>query len=290
MNPGPKYSNHDGFLMPIGFPSEHFEESLTYKAKDTDIFVTTYPKCGTTWTQNIVYLILNDGIPLPRDQKLTKIFPHLEEVGCAALETLPDPRLIKTHLPYDMTPMNSKAKYIYVARNPKDCVVSFYHHTVGFIKAYDYEHGTFNEYFDLFLDGKVDFGDYFDNLESWLKHRQDPNVLFLTYEGLKEDIRQGILSIASFLGQDYVSRLLESEECILKRVIENCSLKSMKKDAERWSSKRPEGHTEFIRKGIVGDWMSHFTPDQSERMNKKIVARLSQDQLDDLWPQLDLLN
>jgi hypothetical protein len=61
------------------------------------------------------------------------VWPHLEEVGKDFVReqaTIAGGyRLIKTHFPYGMTPMNSKAKYIFVARNPKDCVVSFYHHT-----------------------------------------------------------------------------------------------------------------------------------------------------------------
>ena len=42
------------------------------------------------------------------------------------------PRIIKTHLSYDMLPEglreNRKAKIIYVNRNPRDAVVSFYNH------------------------------------------------------------------------------------------------------------------------------------------------------------------
>ena len=49
----PKYINHDGYLVAGGFPVEGFSFSsgLSYKAKDNDLFIVTYPKCGTTWTQ-----------------------------------------------------------------------------------------------------------------------------------------------------------------------------------------------------------------------------------------------
>ncbi len=45
---GPKYTNHDGYLMPYGFPIENFSSSLKYKAEENDLFICTYPKCGTT--------------------------------------------------------------------------------------------------------------------------------------------------------------------------------------------------------------------------------------------------
>eukprot|EP00814_Leptocylindrus_danicus_P017563 CAMPEP_0116046558 /NCGR_PEP_ID=MMETSP0321-20121206/28347_1 /TAXON_ID=163516 /ORGANISM="Leptocylindrus danicus var. danicus, Strain B650" /LENGTH=173 /DNA_ID=CAMNT_0003528229 /DNA_START=68 /DNA_END=586 /DNA_ORIENTATION=+ len=158
-----KHSNHDDFLMPFGFPADNFSSSLTYEPSESDVFVSTYPKCGTTWTQHIVYTILNHGTPLQADQRMNEVFPHLEEVGCESID--------QDAPSNEMTPMSSDARYIYVTRNPKDCVVSFYFHTKGFINCYDYGGGTLEEYFELFLDGKVDFGDYFVNLKSWLRHR-----------------------------------------------------------------------------------------------------------------------
>ena len=58
----PKYRDQNGFLMPMGFPEEQFQPSLEYKPADSDIFIATYPKCGTTWMQYIVYLLKNKGI------------------------------------------------------------------------------------------------------------------------------------------------------------------------------------------------------------------------------------
>ncbi len=205
----PAYTNHDGFLLPVGFPTDSFDSALKYQAQENgvytsvcfndgwhivwstnvllcstyyylspDLFICTYPKCGTTWTQHISYLILNDGKPLPADQRLDVVWPHLEEVGKEFIETKATIaggyRLIKTHFPHKFTPANPNAKYIFVARNPKDCVVSFYHHTVGFPRHYDFAEGSFDTYFNLFLEGKVDSNDYFDFLREWLDHKDDP--------------------------------------------------------------------------------------------------------------------
>ena len=59
-------------------------------------------------------------------------------------------RVIKTHLPLDMLPPNllDICKVVFVARNPMDCCVSFYHHErqvpqMGFA-------GTFEQYANLF--------------------------------------------------------------------------------------------------------------------------------------------
>jgi hypothetical protein len=196
----PRYQVVEGFRLPLDFPRDGYLTGRRYVPEPGDIFVSTYPKCGTTWVQHIVYLLLNDGEALRPDVSLTDVFPHLEEAGREAVAALPKPRLIKTHLPLAMTPWAESARYVYVARNPFDCAVSFYHHTRGFVKHYDFAEGTFEDFFECFIRGEVDFGDYFDHLVPWHAERGKPNVCFLTYEALKRDPRPEILRIARFLG------------------------------------------------------------------------------------------
>lgn len=281
----PAYTNHEGYLMPAGFPVEGFISGLQYSAQPNDLFVATYPKNGTTWTQHIVYLILNDGKPIPADKRLNQEFPHLEEVGAEFVKNRAAVsggfRLIKTHLPYGITPQNPVAKYIYIIRNPKDTCVSFYHHTRGFVKHYDFADGSFDTYFRLFCEGKVDFGDYFTCVRSWLDHKDDVNVLFLTYESLRTDPRAGILKIAEFLDASvYPTRLLDNDEEILKEVLEHSSLKSMQKDSKRWSSDRPKEHTPFIRKGSMGGWNELLKPEQIEILDEKMRQTCSKEELE----------
>ena len=209
------------------------------------------------------------------NERLVDIFPHLEEVGKEFVEQRPlkgGSRLIKTHLPYEMTPQHSEAKYIFISRNPKDCVVSFFHHTRGFPKHYGFADGDFDVYFDLFTKGKVDFGSYFSMLRSWLDHREDDNVLFLTYEGLRRNTRDTVLSIAKFISVEVYQKLLENDEDVLMRVLEHSSLEKMKQDPLRWCSERPSEQTPFIRNGKVGAWGELLTDSQAgilDRMMKE---------------------
>ncbi|HUL82192.1 MAG TPA: sulfotransferase domain-containing protein, partial [Gammaproteobacteria bacterium] len=134
----PRYTLHDGFRMPMGFPVAGFDSGQRYRPSPGDVFVCTYPKCGTTWVQYIVYLLVHGGEPLPAGGRMDAVFPHLEEVGSAQVRALREPRLIKTHLPFGRTPWHPAARYLYVVRNPFDCAVSFYHHTRGFVRHYDF--------------------------------------------------------------------------------------------------------------------------------------------------------
>ncbi len=281
---GPRYTVHDGFRMPMGFPIEGFASGQRYRPAASDVFVATYPKCGTTWTQYIVYLLLQGGQPLAADRNINDVFPHLEEVGDAVVHALPQPRLIKTHLPFERTPWHGDAKYIYVARNPFDCAVSFYHHTRGFPRHYDFADGTWDAFFECFLRGEVDFGDYFDSLLSWWPMRTAPNVLFVTYESMLAGPEEAVRALARFLGG--AAAAAASDARLVERVVEYTSFDSMRTNQRRWSSARPADMPEFVRKGVVGDWANHFSAEQARRLADKLLARTVGTGAESLWPEL----
>jgi hypothetical protein len=281
---GPRYTLHDGFRMPMGFPVAGFESGQRYRPAPGDIFVSSYPKCGTTWAQYIVWLLEHDGRPLATDQSLTDVFPHLEEVGEGPVRRLPEPRLIKTHLPLARTPWSVHAKYVYVARNPFDCAVSFYHHTRGFVRHYDFAAGTWEVFFECFVRGEVDFGDYFDHLVSWWPRRTAANVLFLVYERMLAAPNEAVESIARFLGGRAAE--LARDPRRLGAVVDASDFEHMQRDQERWSSRRPPDMPAFVRKGVVGDWRNHFTAEQARRLAAKFRVRTAGTGIEDLWPGL----
>jgi hypothetical protein len=280
----PRYTIHDGFRMPMGFPVEGFASGQRYRASAGDIFVASYPKCGTTWVQYIVYLLEHDARPLAAGQRLDAVFPHLEEVGEEAVRALPEPRLIKTHLPAERTPWHTEAKYVYVARNPFDCAVSFYHHTRGFVRHYDFADGTWGDFFECFLAGEVDFGDYFAHLATWWPRRTEPNVLWLTYERMLEAPEQAVRSVAEFLGGRAAA--LAADERRLADVVRHASFNEMRRDQDRWSSARPAGMPPFVRKGVTGDWRNYFSPEQAQRLAAKLAEWGPRTGTDELWPGL----
>lgn len=277
----PSYTWHDEFAMPMGFPGEAFGSALEYAAEPGDFFIATYPKCGTTWAQHIVYLIAHSGEPLPATRSMAEEIPHLEEIGARLAARRPSPRFLKTHLPFGMTPYHERARYLYVARNPFDCVVSFYHHTRGFVQHYDFAEGRFEDFFECFLAGEVDFGDYFENLSSWYVRAEDANVLFLTYESMSADPEAAVTSIAEFMDAPSIS-----DDSVLDAVVRHSSFASMSKDQQRWSSRRPDDMPAFVRKGLVGDWVNYFVPSQAARLLEKFDTRCAGLGLETLWPDI----
>ena len=274
----PKYRDQDGFLMPMGFPAEHFQSALKYKPAESDVFITTYPKCGTTWMQYILYLLRNKGEPLPKGEKILHHVPHLEESGAEVVAALEEPRVIKTHLPKEMSPWNTNAKYIYVARNPKDCCTSMFHHTRNFGVHYDFVDGPFWAFFECFVRGEVDFNCFFDNLNSWFAVKDLPNLLFLTYEEMKEDTAAVVRRLGEFLGGEFEKYALD--EAIVQKVVQNSSLTSMKKSPENWTFSKND---EFVRKGIIGDWRTTLSEMQSRRLDDRFREKCAGSEALHLW-------
>ncbi|XP_070377342.1 sulfotransferase 1C2-like isoform X1 [Dermacentor albipictus] len=305
----------DGLHVSKFFTEKNLRSAFSYKPMDEDVFIVGYPKCGTTWLHFIVYSIETGGAGgLPSATECRKRMAFLESSGAEGVTSIQRPGIIKTHLPFHLQPYSAKAKYIYVARNPYDCCVSFYHH-VKCRPRYGFQDGTFDQFLDMFVRGEVDFGDYFDHLLSWYEHRGDLNVLFLTYEDLKKDTSGWISRIADFLGKEEYGNSMRGESSVLDNVVEVTSFESMKslnEESRNWakefgalpdetlteamrltreglgdSIKQPSMN-DHIRKGIVGDWKNHFSPEQTARMKKRIALKTQGSDVMSLWKDTDI--
>jgi len=72
--------------------------------------------------------------------------------------------------------------------------VSFFHHTVGFDEFYNFKDGTFDDFFEVFMEGACDSGDYFKLLPEWHEQsKQQANIHFVLYEDMKNDIERFVL-------------------------------------------------------------------------------------------------
>lgn len=308
------YRDFEGLYISKIFTDQNLRSTLSYEPRDGDVFIVSYPKCGTTWMQHIVYNIFRDGTPPGSLLEMMTMAPFMELVGAEGARAMPRPGAIKTHLPFNKQPYSPKAKYIYITRNPYDCCVSFYYHTKNF-PLYMFEEGTFDQFFDMFVEGKVDYGDYFDHILSWYEHRNDDNVFFVTYEQLKKDTPAVVLKIADFLGKEQYGDKLRQQPEVLQKVLGAITIESMKKInaemknmGESLSSMPQESMPEFmksfrdtmaahqdkpvkgefVRKGIVGDWRNHFSSDQVTRMKERIAAKTAWSDVMGLWKDTEL--
>ena len=99
-----------------------------------------------------MYLLKNNlDFGKAKEKVLEDRFPYLEYPypGIHSVEKMPSPRLIKTHLPLDFLPDDAlTGKVIYITRNPKDTVVSYYH--FARMLAFSSFEGSFEHFLRLF--------------------------------------------------------------------------------------------------------------------------------------------
>lgn len=242
-----------------------FLNYLTFKfePKDTDVYISTYPKAGTTLTQMMLYQMTSDG-SMDFDHITDKI-PWFEEAiafNPAVIDELDSPRVFKTHLSYSLIP--KKGKVIYVVRNVMDTYTSYYHHLLN---EKIFAGMTREEFLTQFVKGKVPYGRWAKHLESWWPHRNDERVLFFTFEDLTQDMEASIRKIDAFLG-------LGLSDDKIKDVAEKCQIGFMKEHAMKFDPKMTvyrtqsqlQNKTGFIRKGKSGGWKESLSHKEIEAL------------------------
>ncbi|XP_010366958.1 sulfotransferase 2B1 [Rhinopithecus roxellana] len=266
-----EYFRYKGVPFPVGLysPESISLAENTQDVRDDDIFIITYPKSGTTWMIEIICLILKDGDPSwIRSVPIWERAPWCETiVGAFSLPDQYSPRLMSSHLPIQIFTkafFSSKAKVIYMGRNPRDVVVSLYHYSkiAGQLK----DPGTPDQFLRDFLKGEVQFGSWFDHIKGWLRMQGKDNFLFITYEELQQDLQGSVQRICRFLGHPLGKEALGS-------IVAHSTFGAMKANTMSNYTLLPPSLLDhrrgaFLRKGVCGDWKNHFTVAQSEAFDR----------------------
>ncbi|NXX82080.1 ST3A1 sulfotransferase, partial [Urocolius indicus] len=285
MEPSKEYVfEYKGFYFGQLTTPEYIASLEDFEINDSDIFLATYPKSGTVWTQNILSLILHEGHRNGTENtNIIERVPWLEyKISNMNYADLPLPRVFATHLPYYLVPRdlrNRRGSIIYVTRNPKDVMVSYYHFS-KFMTTLE-EIPDFNVFMERFLAGKVLASSWMDHVAGWYSHAKDFNILFLTYEEMKKDLRSAVLKICNFIGK----KLSEEE---VDSVVKQATFENMRKDPRANYENLPDDITakdkgSFLRKGTVGDWKNMMTVAQSERFDKVLEEKMKTLPIKFIW-------
>lgn len=257
--------------------------------RDDDVIVATYGKSGTTWTQQIVGQLVfkgAEGVPIH------EISPWLDlrimpPEAIAAVKAQTHRRIIKTHLPVDALVFSPQAKYIYIGRDGRDVVFSFYnHHSNANQLWYDALNNTpgrvgppieppdpdVRRYFRTWLerDG-FPMWSFWENIDTWWAARDLPNVRLTHFANLKADLEGEMRAIAEFLEIDIPGERWPA-------ILEHCSFDYMKTHAELVAPLGGAifegGGKVFINKGSNGRWRDVLTPDESLAYERMAAEKL----------------
>ncbi|KAH7957038.1 3-alpha-hydroxysteroid sulfotransferase [Rhipicephalus sanguineus] len=285
---------------------ETFKKSLRFRAAKDDVVQVTYPKSGTHWVQYITQLILGKASPTTGYSELTRNCRSIEYTDCTDWTPDMPMRLFFTHQPLRREIVNNEAKYVYVARNPWDVCASLFRMMTD-VSLYQFEDGTFEEFFEPFIEGDLGYGSYFDHVSAGYALKDQPNVFFLTYEELKANTRSAVLRLARFLGDSY-GAALEDDDQRLQNILEWSMPQHMRKtmvidykanDTSQWdelftdkqarSKEGCEGDKHkyaVVKEARVGSWKEYFTPQLLARLEMKIQEEGDKASFIDLWKDI----
>jgi aryl sulfotransferase len=246
-----------------------------YVARPDDIVIATAPKCGTTWAQRIVgLLIFNDPAPRSVDDESPWVDLRLVpgDVVHATISNQTHRRYLKSHLPFDCLPLHDDVRYIHVARDGRDACMSIHNMVMGTkanadaasAGAYSAVPERPQEYFRTWLTSSVTedqadgtpFLSFFDLEVTYWRERARSNLLLVHYNDLRTDLDGEMRRIAAFLGTPI-------DEAIWPDLVNAATFAEMKKVGARIkphvTSGTPDGADRFFNKGVSGGWREHLT-------------------------------
>ena len=276
-----------------------------YAPRRDDVIIATYSKCGTTWMQRIVsMLVFGTAEPKPiwdlSPWPDMRLFGPIEET-LANAEAQTHRRFFKSHLPYDALPIYEGVKFIHVARDGRDAALSLHNHlrnfrpeTLAHLTAISLDDPKFGtpyplvskdpaEFFhawveDSVYDGQGDAGASFFEVEnSFWAAKDNPDVLLVHYADLKRDRDGEMRRVAAFLDID----VAESD---WPTMIEAAGFETMKRQGEvlipaaqrLWA----EGSNAFFNRGLNGQWQDVVSPGDLALYDAKVKAQFAPDLAD----------
>ncbi|XP_068242967.1 sulfotransferase 1A1-like [Palaemon carinicauda] len=312
-----------GWFLPRKF-LKFANRIYNFEIRETDVILMTYPKCGTTWMQEIIWTMRNnpqlnhpkqstspmarvpfldfDMLMLNKDKggsisksHIVEMFRELcpgkapdDGVNLQLAEAIPDPRTIKTHLPFPLMPPSllDTAKVVYIARNPKDVVVSCHHHN-KIAPVFDYV-GSFEDFVQYFVEDGLTYGPYWYHLKEAWEKRHHPNLHFIFYEDMQANLPEELKRLDAFLGPHlteaqleaighYASfdRMREREESAKRQMSGDIRKEDEISEGERRTAEYAKNEGGFFRKGEVADWKNRLTPEMSAKIDQWTRDHLS---------------
>jgi aryl sulfotransferase len=278
---------------PIRYRSDDEDSArwLGFPFRQGDIVISTRSKSGTTWLQMICAVLVFQTPDPPGT--LSELSPWLDwlvtpqDEVYARLAAADHRRFIKTHTPLDGIPLDPRATYIVVARQPLDMAVSLYHQGNNLDRdrirrllgkpepaVPPPPRATLHEWLLGWIDSVAKPQEQMDSLPGVMWHlsdawarRGDPNVVLVHYDDLVADLDGEMRRLAALLGIDVPEQTWPD-------LVAAATFSSMRARAER-SAPDPasvlKDSTAFFRRGTSGAGREALTDDEVVRYADRVA-------------------
>jgi hypothetical protein len=225
-----------------------------------DVFLVSYPRSGNTWARFLISNLVFPDDPTTFtnvESRIPEIYFNPDHV----MRRLPRPRILKSHECFQP----HYRRNIYIARDPRDVAISFYHHNAKWRNIPD--DYPMEEFVPRFMAAEFDtrWGTWSDHVLSWRSMRQGrKEFLFLRYEDMKKDPIGALESVGQFLKECSFPNI-DLSHSRLARAVDLSSPERMreleKEQAGKWVLTRQTRRDKpFVRTAKAGGWKSVLTP------------------------------
>ena len=248
-----------------------------YRPGAHDVFITCFSKSGTNWAMQIAVQLAHRGaadfehihhlVPWPDAPRFPGVIP-LDDPG--PRQRAPTGlRAIKTALPAAYVPYSPDARYICVARDPKEIVVSAYYFITSTFGLR--EHISPRRWVEQSLKPSSIISMWPEHMASFWSWRDRPNVLMLMFPEMKRDLPGTIDRVARHLD-------VALDEDQRAAVVRKCSFAYMKSKQScfappRFSLLTGRARGEMIRSGEAGE-LEFVTPRARAQIDQAMITRL----------------
>lgn len=225
--------------------------------RESDIYVVSYPRSGTTLMQMILYQMTTGG-----DMGFKHIYDVSPWCRFSAFFNRPMPsvgerRIIKTHESHESFKNVKKGKFIFLIRDCLDVIPSIYQQTLDYVDP--------SANFDQLCERNM--RRWFEYNIDWTENKNELDILYLNYEDLVNQ-KEKVISILS----NFIS--IKIDDLTMERVLQRTSFDFMKKHESKFGEQPDHWkvYNNFIRNGRTGEGKLKFTDVQL-----KLYNRLSKD-------------
>ena len=201
-----------------------------------DIFIAGYPRSGNTWMQYLIAGVTLDLNPrFAPDPLVQSLVPDVH--ATKFYKRFGTPTFFKTH----HLPRPEYRRVIYLVRDGRDAIVSYFH----FLAAL----GDAPDFLKLVTTGERLFPcRWHEHIEAWLANPYGAEMMIIRYERLKQDIVDELKRICQFAG-------LKRDQSLLERIAQNSTFSAMRERERKlgWQDAWPKDKA-FVRRGIVGSF------------------------------------
>lgn len=251
------------------------EKFFLRQLRPTDVFIVGHPKSGNTWlTYMLAIVCYKDSWHRITLANLANYIPfmHGDDKGIVKYANLRDPRIFRNEQPVypELYP-----KTIYMVRDPRSVLVSYYHH-------YRTVTNDIKTSFEVFVEDYLLHG-YIRNFDAnnsrwdkqvleWIERtRKDERVMIVRYEDMVRDRKHVLKKVV-----EYTSIPCAGEDITL--AVNRGGFEAMCADEENHGAESYPGEIgkrgRFIRQGKADGWQEEMPSDLAKRIENEFAEAM----------------